>query len=134
MHHPTVMMRTHAVRSLGGYREAFLAAEDYDLWLRAAERFELANLPEVLLRYRIHTHATSFQELEQQVISALAAEASARLRREGKRDFFAERSRVAREDLRAVGITGAHVDRSIRKAQDWYRARNIGIQEHAAAG
>ncbi len=68
MHHPTVMMRAEALRSLGGYREAFFAAEDHDLWLRASERFELANLPEILLRYRIHTRALSFQKLEQQAI------------------------------------------------------------------
>ena len=35
--HSTVMMRSAVVRKLGGYRAAFRAAEDYDLWLRLAE-------------------------------------------------------------------------------------------------
>lgn len=128
MHHPTVMMRTAALRSIGGYREAFHSAEDHDLWLRAAEQFELANLPQVLLRYRIHTEATSFQELEQQVLSALAAEASARLRRAGRTDVFDSTSCITRETLRAAGVTDADVDRSIRNAEEWYRERDIGIR------
>ncbi len=35
--HSSVMMRTALVRRIGGYRAAFRAAEDYDLWLRLAE-------------------------------------------------------------------------------------------------
>ena len=34
--HPSVMMRTGALRALGGYRD-FGGPEDYDLWLRAAQ-------------------------------------------------------------------------------------------------
>jgi glycosyltransferase involved in cell wall biosynthesis len=133
LHHPTVMMRADALRSLGGYREAFLAAEDHDLWLRAAERFELANLADVLLRYRIHTQATSFQQLEQQVLSVLAAEASARFRRAGEFDIFSTITRISRESLRTVGITDAAVDQSLRNAANWYRLRGIGVPEPVLA-
>ena len=35
--HPTVMFRRDAVLGAGGYRAAFLLAEDYDLWLRLLE-------------------------------------------------------------------------------------------------
>ena len=35
--HSSVMFRTEAVRRLNGFRPAFRAAEDYDLWLRIAE-------------------------------------------------------------------------------------------------
>ncbi len=52
--HPAVMMRTDAVRSVGGYRSAYETAEDVDLFLRLAERGRVANLPEVLLMYRVH--------------------------------------------------------------------------------
>lgn len=131
LHHPTVMLRASALRSLGGYREAFLAAEDHDLWLRAAERFELSNLPDILLRYRIHTDATSFQKLEQQVLSVLAAEASARLRRMGEHDVFDGIDRITRESLYRVGITGAAIEQATRNAADWYRARGIGIPASA---
>jgi glycosyltransferase involved in cell wall biosynthesis len=130
LHHPTVMLRAEALRSLGGYRVAFLAAEDHDLWLRAAERFELANLADILLRYRIHTQAISFQKLEQQVISALAAETSARLRRAGERDVFSGLSCIDRETLRGFGVSDAYVGHRIRKAEQWYRNRKIGVAEH----
>ena len=46
-------MRRAAVEAVGGYRRAYLRAEDYDLWLRLAERGKLANLQEPLLEYRI---------------------------------------------------------------------------------
>lgn len=52
--HPTVMMRRRVVESMGGYDEspAFKHAEDYEFWLRASKRFKIANLPELLLKYR----------------------------------------------------------------------------------
>src|SRR5208337_3644138 len=51
--HPAVMMRRQTVLDVGKYRERELC-EDLDLWLRLAERGRLANLPIVLLKYRIH--------------------------------------------------------------------------------
>lgn len=52
--HPAVMMRAEAVQKVGGYREQYKWLEDTDLFLRLAEVGELANLPEVLLKYRLH--------------------------------------------------------------------------------
>ena len=50
--HPSVAMRTRALRRLGGYRE-FDGPEDYDLWLRTFEAgLRFAKLPEVLLEWR----------------------------------------------------------------------------------
>ncbi|WP_322964778.1 glycosyltransferase family 2 protein [Sphingomonas fuzhouensis] len=50
--HPSVMMRRSLLMAVGGYRAAYRHCEDYDLWLRLAERTRMANLPERLLRYR----------------------------------------------------------------------------------
>lgn len=52
--HPAVMFRRDTALRAGGYRTEFRGAEDYDLWLRMAESGDLANLPEVVLRYRVH--------------------------------------------------------------------------------
>ena len=71
--HPTVLMRRDALLAVGGYRSAFALCEDYDLWLRLAERFDLANLPEPLLRYRLHPGQSSWTRLEQRIVSELAA-------------------------------------------------------------
>lgn len=52
--HPSVLMRRGAVVACGGYRAAFQHAEDYDLWLRLIERYQIANIPDVFLQYRRH--------------------------------------------------------------------------------
>ncbi|HJV64636.1 MAG TPA: glycosyltransferase [Geomonas sp.] len=53
--HPTVMLRRKLVGDFGlCYDPAYKNAEDYELWVRAAQHCELANLGEVLLRYRVH--------------------------------------------------------------------------------
>jgi hypothetical protein len=51
---PTVLFRRSVRGEVGGFRKAYLHAEDYDLWLRMLERFALTNLDEVLLGYRRH--------------------------------------------------------------------------------
>ena len=51
--HPSVMMRRKAVLAVGGYRVEMMPAEDVDLWLRMGERGRLANLPDVITRYRL---------------------------------------------------------------------------------
>ena len=82
--HPTVMMRREPVLRTGGYRAAFRHAEDYDLWLRLAERHEIAALDEVLLRYRRHAGQVSVRDVEQRILSELGAAAAARARRAGR--------------------------------------------------
>jgi hypothetical protein len=57
INHPTVMARRELLEALGGYRETAYPAEDYDLWLRAAERTGVGNLAAPLLRYRVHEHS-----------------------------------------------------------------------------
>jgi glycosyltransferase involved in cell wall biosynthesis len=56
--HPAIMMRRDDVLAVGKYRE-FPVIEDVDLFLRLAERGRIANLPEVLLLYRIHAENIS---------------------------------------------------------------------------
>lgn len=56
--HPTVMYRRSVVLGLGGYASDMAAAEDYDLWCRmAAAGYGIDNLPQALLRYRMHPDA-----------------------------------------------------------------------------
>lgn len=52
---PTAVLRREAVLRVGGYRSEFqIGSEDYDLLLRLAELGRLANLPDILVRYRLH--------------------------------------------------------------------------------
>lgn len=51
--HSVVMVRRDLVLAAGGYRCAYLHAEDQDLWLRLSRVTRLHNLPECLLDYRV---------------------------------------------------------------------------------
>lgn len=87
--HPAVMGRTEVLRSVGGYRRNAQHAEDYDLWLRIAEVHRIANLPDVLLSYRMHPVKVSTQHHIAVELAALAVRSAARLRRSGKPDPLA---------------------------------------------
>ena len=64
--HPLMMARLDALHSIGGYRETYEPAEDYDLLLRLAEVGRLANLPELLFDYRLHAKQTCEMRLREQ--------------------------------------------------------------------
>jgi glycosyltransferase involved in cell wall biosynthesis len=102
--HPTVMMRTDALVQVGGYRPAFEGAEDADLWLRLAERFPLANLPDVVLAKRVHPGQVSTRRMEQGIVRLLAAQAAARLRRATGRDPLQPGEAITPETLRRLGV------------------------------
>lgn len=75
--HPSVMFRRSIALELGGFRQEALHAEDYDLWLRMCEHHQVANLPNVLIQYRIHPGQISQQKLKMQRLSANKARFSA---------------------------------------------------------
>jgi hypothetical protein len=64
--HGSVMFRADCVREAGGYRPQFRLAQDYDLWLRVAERREVANLADPLYRWRVDPSALSIRQLDVQ--------------------------------------------------------------------
>ena len=84
--HAAVTMRRAAVVEAGGYDDLFRHSEDYDLWLRLAERFAVANLPEPLLLHRIHPNRVTVRHRLDQIVAAMAAAAASRLRRAGQPD------------------------------------------------
>lgn len=65
--HPSVMMRKdlldlHHFR----YDETLGHSEDWDLWQRISRIYPLANIPNVLLRYRVHNQSVSSKTLDLQ--------------------------------------------------------------------
>lgn len=62
--HPSTMFRRQAALECGAYRPQFPQAEDYDLFSRLAEHGRLANLPQCLLRYRVHPEAVTVKRLD----------------------------------------------------------------------
>ena len=101
--HPTVVMRKAALQAVGSYRRAYLRAEDYDLWLRLAERGKLSNLAEPLLEYRIGGPFRP-QAFARQVLSEMAARAAAKLRRSGGTDPTGAWDDIDADGLAALGI------------------------------
>lgn len=58
--HPAAMIRRDTLLRLGGYRPQCYGAEDHDLWLRLGEHGRLANLPDVLMKVRVHAANFTF--------------------------------------------------------------------------
>jgi len=59
--HPAALIRRSAISEIGGYR-SFLA-EDWDLWVRLRERGEVHNLPQKVIKYRVHSNQLSRQKM-----------------------------------------------------------------------
>jgi glycosyltransferase involved in cell wall biosynthesis len=100
--HPAVMARTEALRKVGGYRKNAQLAEDYDLWLRLSEFGQIANLPDVLLSYRLHPVRMSTRGYIAQELAVLAARGAARQRRRGNPDPLESSDADFRLGYRAV--------------------------------
>jgi hypothetical protein len=105
--HSAVVVRTAAVRGVGGYREAFLGAEDYDLWLRLTETHGIANLREVVTRYRLHSAQFTSSSLEDQALSAIAARLCSERRAGSGQEPPLPKDRFTRKWVEDAGIGGA---------------------------
>lgn len=112
--HPTVIMRRSAVEAVGGYRPAYLRAEDYDLWMRIAETGRIGNLAQPLLNYRIGTGFLP-DLLKDQVRSEIAVRASAALRRAGLPDPSDNWPCIDQARLAELGVDASAVNREITR-------------------
>jgi glycosyltransferase involved in cell wall biosynthesis len=66
--HPSVMFRKGAVTEVGGYLESEFPAEDLGLWIRLSHKFEIASIPEPLLRYRVNPSGISASRREEMLL------------------------------------------------------------------
>ena len=92
--HSSVVFLAEAARKCGGYRKVFEAAEDFDLWLRLSEHGDIAILPEVLIKYRIHQRSISANLAVRQLFSARLTIRSAMARRSGQSDVAEQFSKA----------------------------------------
>jgi hypothetical protein len=76
--HSSVMFHKEEILKLGGYDNTITCAQDYDLWLRVAEKYSIANLEEPLVSYRIpheaaisSTHAAEQKKMAEQIQQAV---------------------------------------------------------------
>ena len=75
--HPTAMIRAAALAVVGGYRPYFYNAEDRDLWARLWRIGRIYQLPDVALRYRVHSGSVTRQKRGEQLLSHMLADMSA---------------------------------------------------------
>jgi GT2 family glycosyltransferase len=69
--HPSLLARTDVFRKLGLYRQTYRAAEDYELIRRIAAHYDVANVPEYLIDYRISTSGMTARHRPRQLIDRL---------------------------------------------------------------
>lgn len=132
--HPAVLMRRDLVVATGGYRKLLLDADDYDLWLRLAERSKLANLERVILRYRIHPNQVSVKNAQHQVLCVLAARAAALLRRSGKPDPLSNIDEINAQLLDTMGIRASQTGELLASGYwNWIHALRRSYPEAALA-
>jgi hypothetical protein len=134
-----VLLRSEAFHRVGGYRRAFLQSEDYDLYTRISEHFEMANLRRLTFKYRIHPHQLSVRKRRQQTLCHLAVQASAALRRSGEPDPLDSAQEITTELLVELGISEAKQQsvlaseymgwiHNLRGAGDWTTALTVGAE------
>ena len=69
--HPGSMIRVSALKQAGIYREDIPGAEDYELFLRLAQRYTLAVLPEVLTHMEYALNGTEHRRPAPSAMAAL---------------------------------------------------------------
>jgi hypothetical protein len=52
--HTSVMFRKSILRSVGWYDQGAVPSEDFDLWLRVSEKYDIGIIRETLTKYRHH--------------------------------------------------------------------------------
>lgn len=114
--HGSMMMRRAAVLTVGGYREAFRAGQDYDLWLRLSERGDVDNLPDVLYQWRLDRDSIYTSRRTLQLTCAAIALA-----------FAHERGRHGADSYNEFAASGGDPDAFVAK----YR---LGPFVHATSG
>ena len=119
---PTAFIRRDAFGFVGGYRALFIQTEDYDLWLRISEHFQIVNLEEVVVKYRFHPHQVSMRKRTQQSLCILAAQLGAAARRNGVPDPLNSVHEITSESLAVLGVTKAEQQRQLASdRKDWIR-------------
>jgi glycosyltransferase involved in cell wall biosynthesis len=130
-----VLCRIESIRSVGGYDES-LWYEDWDMWLRLAERYEFALAPSQLAKYRVvATSMTQSADWESCRTSSQMAIRLKWLGRDARSDAILEKSLGL--PWTAERLYAAGHPRARRYAVAWFwrepRARSLAVAIGAAS-
>jgi hypothetical protein len=131
--HTSVLMRRDTFLAVGGYRAAFTRSQDYDLWLRIAERFRCANLKQILVKYRLHPHQASINKRKHQTYCSVAARASAAIRKVGDPDPLDSVDAITPELLTSLHVSPAELEVSLFKDNRAWVNNMMATKNYAVA-
>ena len=115
--HPSIMLRTSMLDNAGlRYDPSMSYAQDYDLWVRCAQKFSLSNIPRVLLKYRIHGNSIGSAASARQVASADKVRET-QIRRLGIEPSDADMALHRSLSLHRFEMSSEYLDR----AEEWLR-------------
>lgn len=142
LNHPTVVVRREVMERVGGYRPESVPAEDYVLWVQAMEVTAIANIAEVVLRYRVHPRSASVVRAQETEAWAITAAEEALTHRLGappdrnalivlRHPFRSERAPVA--DVRRAAsllwrFTGAVLERDPLEPEERAAIRRTAVE------
>lgn len=118
--HSSVMFRKNVVLAkVGGYDESLSTSQDYELWTRIARHFEMANLREYLVRYRVHDASlTSTRGAQAQVGHRMRVATVSDLMGWGNDGFADQERRLERMSHLIVGAPGDFTADDVEQAID----------------
>jgi hypothetical protein len=133
--HPSVMMSRSAYEAAGGYRSQMEPSEDFDLWLRIGEKFEVDILGDPLIDYRLHPGQVTVVQLKRAATTAAAARWAAAVRASGLPDPVEELEDVTEAALLDIGMNADELRRQRAEVYQWATElySETGFPEIAAA-
>jgi hypothetical protein len=78
-----MMGKRSVLLAVGGYRQAYYPADDYDLGLRLTEHYTVHILPDALVLYRFHAGANTYKYFDRMQMTSRWAKDNAKRRRSG---------------------------------------------------
>ena len=57
--HSSAFFRKEIIKKIGHYNEKYKYAQDFDFWFRISRKYKIANIPKVLVKYRIHSKSVT---------------------------------------------------------------------------
>lgn len=131
--HTSLLIRKDALDRVGGYRKVMVQSHDYDLALRIAELYRCANIPEIVVQYRVHPSQVSVSRRRMQSYCKLAAQASAIARKSGQPDPLNDVEKIGPPILNKLGISESQIQRELASGYEgWIRPLEIAGEIHAA--
>lgn len=69
--HPLVMIRKSILDKVGSYDPTYAPADDYELYFRIGNESQFANLPDVIMRYRVIPSSITFMQTKKMELATI---------------------------------------------------------------